>query len=291
MTTVWLLIVECFHSPCSMIHSSHFLIHFLDFVHFLMSFVLTSSEVDCLEEQSDVVESVICIPRLVTFPSIGDERISPIMQWEGESSGTTTKNVYFDQAFIQGNCCNGVDSLRDRISTESDNLILIRSDKVEFDGDRRNEELKCTDAHHQSSNTSTDIFGLVAQCRQILPEQIRWFYKQESDKKLTPFIGFDSLRIELKYRELHEHDLNLYESSLSTLSDDDVKQLKNHEKIVVRGGLYEVDVKDRLCSSIFWAGMKVTLLLLGVLNFLKLVGFLLYYCDLTNFVCYLFGYF
>ena len=32
--------------------------------------------------------------------------------------------------------------------------------------------------------------------------QIRWFYKREVDKDWTPFMGYDSLRIELRYRHI-----------------------------------------------------------------------------------------
>ena len=31
---------------------------------------------------------------------------------------------------------------------------------------------------------------------------MRWFYKRESDKEWTPFMGYDSLRIELRYRHI-----------------------------------------------------------------------------------------
>ena len=32
--------------------------------------------------------------------------------------------------------------------------------------------------------------------------QIRWFYKREVEKDWTPFMGYDSLRIELRYRHI-----------------------------------------------------------------------------------------
>ena len=32
--------------------------------------------------------------------------------------------------------------------------------------------------------------------------KVRWFYKREADKEWTPFMGYDSLRIELRYRHI-----------------------------------------------------------------------------------------
>jgi hypothetical protein len=32
--------------------------------------------------------------------------------------------------------------------------------------------------------------------------KVRWFYKREVDKEWTPFMGYDSLRIELRYRHI-----------------------------------------------------------------------------------------
>lgn len=32
--------------------------------------------------------------------------------------------------------------------------------------------------------------------------KVRWFYKREMDKDWTPFMGYDSLRIELRYRHI-----------------------------------------------------------------------------------------
>ena len=36
----------------------------------------------------------------------------------------------------------------------------------------------------------------------LFPSQIRWFYKREVEKDWTPFMGYDSLRIELRYRHI-----------------------------------------------------------------------------------------
>eukprot|EP00106_Octopus_bimaculoides_P013488 XP_014780930.1 PREDICTED: phospholipase DDHD1-like [Octopus bimaculoides] len=74
---------------------------------------------------------------------------------------------------------------------------------------------------------------------ELHPEEVRWMYRHAGKKKWTPFIGYDSLRIEFRYREL----------SVSSLSEDKLKDM-----IVVRGGLYEVDVVARKCYPLFWTG-------------------------------------
>ncbi|KAK3733023.1 hypothetical protein RRG08_002625 [Elysia crispata] len=72
----------------------------------------------------------------------------------------------------------------------------------------------------------------------LRPEEVRWFYKNEKNKKWSPFIGYDSLRIECRYRALGLND----ESGDIDLND----------KILVRGGLYEVDVLKNLCTPVYW---------------------------------------
>lgn len=95
------------------------------------------------------------------------------------------------------------------------------------------------------------------------PEEVRWFYKAEADKKWTPFIGYDSLRIEWKYQDLLQDvtvggtENSAFRSpgsgSLSPKEKQDEKSQVT-QRIVVRGGLYEVDMKLRKCESIYWQG-------------------------------------
>ena len=37
---------------------------------------------------------------------------------------------------------------------------------------------------------------------ELFPEEVRWFYKLEADKDWLPFNGYDSLRIEIRYRHI-----------------------------------------------------------------------------------------
>ncbi|KAK7103636.1 hypothetical protein V1264_018501 [Littorina saxatilis] len=74
---------------------------------------------------------------------------------------------------------------------------------------------------------------------ELRPEEIRWFYRSDGVKKWSPFIGYDSLRIECRYRAL----------LVDRDGDIDVE-----ERILVRGGLYEVDVANKKCIPVYWSG-------------------------------------
>ncbi|XP_056022566.1 phospholipase DDHD1-like isoform X2 [Ostrea edulis] len=73
----------------------------------------------------------------------------------------------------------------------------------------------------------------------LRPEEIRWFYKQDGDKEWSPFIGYDSLRIECRFR------------ALQTVEDEN--EIDN-DVILVLGGLYQVDVSKKKCTPVYWSG-------------------------------------
>ncbi|KAK3093034.1 hypothetical protein FSP39_010311 [Pinctada imbricata] len=73
----------------------------------------------------------------------------------------------------------------------------------------------------------------------LRPEEIRWFYKSEDDKKWSPFIGYDSLRLECRYR------------ALETVED---QSEIDTDVILVRGGLHQVDVASRSMTPVYWTG-------------------------------------
>lgn len=77
----------------------------------------------------------------------------------------------------------------------------------------------------------------------LVPEEVRWFYKQEGDKEWKSFIGYDSLRIECRFR------------AMTTFTDEEKKTFEK-DIITVRGGLYEVDVDTKKCTPIYWSGIK-----------------------------------
>lgn len=78
----------------------------------------------------------------------------------------------------------------------------------------------------------------------LQPEEVRWFYKKENDKRWTPFIGYDSLRIECRYRVQQQN-------GTEDLTESEVADL---DLILVRGGLYEVDVPKQTCRPVYWSG-------------------------------------
>ncbi|XP_069116224.1 phospholipase DDHD1-like isoform X1 [Argopecten irradians] len=74
----------------------------------------------------------------------------------------------------------------------------------------------------------------------LRPEEVRWFYKQVGDKEWRPFIGYDSLRIECRFR------------AMQNITEDE-KTMFEKDIITVRGGLYEVDVDMKKCTPIYWS--------------------------------------
>jgi hypothetical protein len=124
------------------------------------------------------------------------------------------------------------------------------------------------------------------------PEEVRWFYKSCSDKRWIEFSGYDSLRIESKYRHSY-HEWRYYNTAYSNQenasesysgnnspSDRSALPVENsnivssryecneagaaqtdaeQHRIVVRGGMYEVDLNTRKCDSIYWPGRGIYL--------------------------------
>ncbi|CAI9176999.1 unnamed protein product [Rangifer tarandus platyrhynchus] len=117
------------------------------------------------------------------------------------------------------------------------------------------------------------------------PEEVRWFYKEDK-KTWKPFIGYDSLRIELAFRTLLQATGTRARAqdpdgdhvcgpaspagpASSSVEDEDedrvcgfcpriaghgreMEELVNIERVCVRGGLYEVDVTQGECYPVYW---------------------------------------
>ncbi|GLH06924.1 Protein retinal degeneration B [Gryllus bimaculatus] len=127
---------------------------------------------------------------------------------------------------------------------------------------------------------SPDSKNLDSIVDELGPEEVRWFYKSESDKRWLEFSGYDSLRIEFKYRQLYqewhfysnqdswtEYPQKEADNTESALNFDkpsgveaDSRQAgigvlsDTEHRIVVRGGMYEVDLHEWKCCSIYWPG-------------------------------------
>ena len=52
------------------------------------------------------------------------------------------------------------------------------------------------------SSESQAYYGTENVVSELRMEYVRWFYKNEGDRKWTPFTGYDSMRIEARHREL-----------------------------------------------------------------------------------------
>ncbi|KAK2878317.1 hypothetical protein Q8A67_019108 [Cirrhinus molitorella] len=118
------------------------------------------------------------------------------------------------------------------------------------------------------SSASRHRFEVITE---LGPEEVRWFYKEDK-KTWKPFMGHDSLRIEITYRrfcELHpERALNQESRGGEQISKDDglhggepSLDASNEryesvditiEAVCVRGGLYEVDVRNKECYPVYW---------------------------------------
>lgn len=138
------------------------------------------------------------------------------------------------------------------------------------------------------SNSSRHRFSEVV--TELGPEEVRWFYKEDK-KTWKHFVGHDSLRIELMFRKYcglnpgaevsrvgggEEECVNNGVASrgldgavpletrtrpgrgspqTSTVTSDerDPDGIEiSIEPVCVRGGLYEVDIKERECNPVYW---------------------------------------
>ncbi|XP_052001545.1 phospholipase DDHD1 isoform X1 [Xyrauchen texanus] len=124
------------------------------------------------------------------------------------------------------------------------------------------------------SSTPRHSFEVVAE---LGPEEVRWFYKEDK-KTWKPFMGHDSLRIEMMYRRFCELNPERSEnqesrggeemlrdgfdaddavpavptSSLETAEETYESVDITIEAVCVRGGLYEVDVRNKECYPVYW---------------------------------------
>ncbi|XP_021117806.1 phospholipase DDHD1 isoform X2 [Heterocephalus glaber] len=111
------------------------------------------------------------------------------------------------------------------------------------------------------------------------PEEVRWFYREDK-KTWKPFIGYDSLRIELAFRTLlqapgeracgpaapersasgsgqeEDEDGNgacgFCPRAVGREAEPETEGLLHIEPVCVRGGLYEVNVTQGECYPVYW---------------------------------------
>lgn len=108
-------------------------------------------------------------------------------------------------------------------------------------------ELISDDKQDDSNALNVQTNGTVSTFEPLRPEKVRWFYRSDS-KRWTKFDGFDSLNIEYRYRA------NFGNEEEVSCMDESFNYFVGQKTIVVRGGLYEVNLLEKKCSSIFWPG-------------------------------------
>lgn len=117
-------------------------------------------------------------------------------------------------------------------------------------------------------NVETNADNEAPYAESLTPEEIRWFYKDGVEKRWHEFCGYDSLRIEKIYQD---------RQNLISTSNDEINN-ENHlppaEKIVVRGGMYDVEIDNMKCVSIYWPGEYYFLFLLEIILLLFYTAYL-----------------
>ncbi|XP_014219125.1 phospholipase DDHD1-like [Copidosoma floridanum] len=78
----------------------------------------------------------------------------------------------------------------------------------------------------------------------LLPKEIRWMYKEDVNKRWVEFCGYDSLRIENAWRQ----------RQCAANENGNGSDSGRIERVIVRGGMYDADLENMKCISIYWPG-------------------------------------
>ncbi|XP_044127864.1 phospholipase DDHD1-like isoform X2 [Bufo gargarizans] len=121
------------------------------------------------------------------------------------------------------------------------------------EGEDVEDSLQLPGRRRTRSSSSRPRYEIVTE---LGAEEVRWFYREEK-KSWKPFIGYDSLRIELAYRRLLELSAAPEGAApepgeaagLDVVNIGDVAKI---EPVCVRSGLYEVDVTEGECYPVYW---------------------------------------
>ncbi|CAF1441780.1 unnamed protein product, partial [Didymodactylos carnosus] len=107
------------------------------------------------------------------------------------------------------------------------------------------------DLSHRSLKYFSHSSSNVQKSNKVEPlnsPSVRWFYHGEN--KWIPFCGYDSLNIEHKFREKLSSSSGCLPSNEMTKPNDDDNN--NENKIIVKGGLYDVDISAMTCTAVYW---------------------------------------
>ncbi|XP_069594678.1 phospholipase DDHD1 isoform X1 [Ranitomeya imitator] len=126
------------------------------------------------------------------------------------------------------------------------------------EGEDGEERLQLPGRRRTRSSSSRHRYEVVTE---LGAEEVRWFYREEK-KSWKPFIGYDSLRIELAFRRLLE--LSAAPEGEATAEEAEAEPgaagldlitigaMGKIEPVCVRSGLYEVDVTEGECYPVYW---------------------------------------
>ncbi|XP_026196678.1 phospholipase DDHD1b [Anabas testudineus] len=144
----------------------------------------------------------------------------------------------------------------------------IEPDYAESDGN-------VTSKKRIRSNSSRHRGEIVTE---LGPEEVRWFYKEDK-RTWKPFVGHDSLKIEIVYRRFCEQNPDKVKRPVdpaeadgkeaaasgeiqpesgavdggSVRAEQDLDDINSSvEAVCVRGGLYEVDIREKECYPVYW---------------------------------------
>ncbi|XP_032883156.1 phospholipase DDHD1 isoform X2 [Amblyraja radiata] len=128
----------------------------------------------------------------------------------------------------------------DLFTAESDSSLYMRADDEQEAPEFSESDLSVGRRGRPVSTSGSSIRHRYDVVAELGSEEVRWFYREDR-KGWKPFIGYDSLRIELMYREQQ-----------GTREAKDGSARPAPESVCVRGGLYEVNVMAKQCYPVYW---------------------------------------
>ncbi|VDD75046.1 unnamed protein product [Mesocestoides corti] len=111
-----------------------------------------------------------------------------------------------------------------------------------------NDDVNLATQNQADYRLSVDSLGEMKSGDQLSlpPTKVRWFYKDGTSKKWIPFCGYDSINIEIHYLRSITLKSAAYSDRKSRTSSQQSKPL------LVREGLYEVNILLRQCFPVYW---------------------------------------
>ncbi|TUW84580.1 Phospholipase DDHD1 [Bagarius yarrelli] len=142
-----------------------------------------------------------------------------------------------------------MDTHRDMMDTHG-MLLGLSEDATYSDPDYLNPNY--ADGDEPAARTRPSTRSRSGEVTELEAQEVRWFYREDK-RNWKPFVGHDSLKIELAYRTLcaqRDARAGVFEPEDSVCECDCV--CEGVEAVCVRGGLYEVDVREKECYPVYW---------------------------------------